>query len=74
MAHAPIILAVNLILLASPSFGSDVAANVGNVGSVISENDTANTTKFECKGATKDELKLYGVLSWWLDAVGQVSL
>ena len=71
MAHAPIILAVNLILLASPSFGSDVAANVVNV---VSDNDTANTTKFECKGATKDELKLYGVLSWWLDAVGQVDL
>ena len=79
MAFIAIILAINLILHASSSFGSDVAVNVDNTTNDDAEadvvdyhNDTTNVTTFECKGATKDELKLYGVLSWWLDAVGQV--
>ena len=60
--------------------------NVSNVMSVVNvdvassadnnNNDTVdlNRTAFECKGPSKDELKLYAILSWWMDAVGQVSI
>ena len=44
------------------------------------ENETAysnesalwNETAYKCAGASKEELKLYSTLSWWMDAVFQV--
>jgi hypothetical protein len=37
------------------------------------ESDYSNETAYECLGASKEELKLYSTLSWWMEAVFQVS-
>jgi len=48
--------------------------DVTTVDVTSDDNETVdlNKTSFECKGPSKDELRLYAILSWWMDAVGQV--
>jgi len=33
-----------------------------------------NETVYECLGPSKEDMKLYGKLAWWMDGVIQVSL
>ena len=35
-------------------------------------NSSSNGTAYQCQGPTKDEMKLYEILDWWMDAVCQV--
>jgi hypothetical protein len=36
-------------------------------------NSSSNGTAYQCQGATKEEMKLYEVLAWWMDAICQVA-
>ena len=35
-------------------------------------NETMNATAYQCQGASKEDLKIYDALAWWMDAVCQV--
>ena len=50
---------------------SEVTAD-GNETAFSNESALWNETAYKCAGASKEELKLYSTLSWWMDAVFQV--
>jgi hypothetical protein len=33
------------------------------------ETSPTNASAYRCLGASKEEMKLYGILAWWMDAV-----
>ena len=35
---------------------------------------SSNGTAYQCQGPTKEEMKLYEILAWWMDAICQVIL
>ena len=35
-------------------------------------NETRNETAYQCQGASKEDLRIYEDLAWWMDAVCQV--
>ncbi len=55
--------------------------NVENVDATFDENSTqkfsnesneSNDTVYQCIGPSKEAVKIYGILAWWMDGVVQV--
>jgi hypothetical protein len=53
---------------------TDIYSDQVSNGTAYSFNETSNKTAYQCQGASKEDLRAYENLAWWMDAVCQVSL
>lgn len=52
--------------------GEDANVTLTSTNETSYSNSSSNGTAYQCQGPTKDEMKLYEILAWWMDAICQV--